>query len=309
MLWNLSASVPNRKVGRPRSEPTTVVRVPLALRPVIEQMASYWRDRNSAADAAVKSFSKGSEQVPSAPRKGIKVLKPADALETISALRREGITADVLILDPWYEPAPGQTISDHRQYYRRLILEGSKISTHIFCWGTANILGPLVDSAPRDFEFRDWLVWSHQNTPSVARTSWRSTHQTCLHFSTKNAPLYPERFFSAKQKRLLEQRRLRFWPSPGNVLDVGLLAGFVGANERVGHPAQKPVKVISTLLTMACPDGGLVIDPFAGSGTTGIAAMELGMRAILSDISPQYTSMMRKRLRTATSAQTKSATS
>lgn len=287
-----------RTVGRPTSEATVVIRVPLALREIVDEMVEHWRDRSAIARANAEVFSGHPRQRNTdAPKKGVKILKPADALETLRSLRREHIFADVLILDPWYEPAAGCTVSDHRDYYRQLIREGSKISASIFCWGTAAMLGPLVDSAPEEFIFRDWIVWSHANTPSVVRTNWRSTHQVCLHFSRPDAPSFPERFFSPKQIKLLEKSKLRFWPNPGNVVEAGLLVGAIGNTERVGHPAQKPIKVISALLKMACPAGGLVVDPFSGSGTTGVAAMQLGFRAILCDISPRFTAMARKRIR------------
>ncbi|WP_426513101.1 DNA methyltransferase [Dactylosporangium sp. McL0621] len=47
------------------------------------------------------------------------------------------------------------------------------------------------------------------------------------------------------------------------------------------HRTQKPVAVLDLLIRYACPSGGTVIDPFAGSGSTGIAARAAGRRAVL----------------------------
>ncbi|MFM6253206.1 MAG: DNA methyltransferase, partial [Dolichospermum sp.] len=42
------------------------------------------------------------------------------------------------------------------------------------------------------------------------------------------------------------------------------------------HPTQKPLLLISKLIEMLTPEGGTVLDPFAGSGTTAVACKELG---------------------------------
>jgi len=47
------------------------------------------------------------------------------------------------------------------------------------------------------------------------------------------------------------------------------------------NPTQKPLGIIEPLIEYACPPGGLVLDPFAGSGSTGVAARNLGRRAVL----------------------------
>ncbi|HQY62232.1 MAG: site-specific DNA-methyltransferase [Myxococcales bacterium] len=55
------------------------------------------------------------------------------------------------------------------------------------------------------------------------------------------------------------------------------------ASERTGYPTQKPVALLERVLLSGSPPGGLVVDAFAGSGTTGEAALRTGRRAILGD--------------------------
>ena len=51
--------------------------------------------------------------------------------------------------------------------------------------------------------------------------------------------------------------------------------------ERLGHPTQKPVRVMAwTLEQLGVPKGATVLDPYMGSGTTGIACIRLGMNFI-----------------------------
>jgi site-specific DNA-methyltransferase (adenine-specific) len=46
------------------------------------------------------------------------------------------------------------------------------------------------------------------------------------------------------------------------------------------HPTEKPLGILDPLIRYACPPGGLVLDPFAGSGSTLDAARQSGRRAI-----------------------------
>jgi site-specific DNA-methyltransferase (adenine-specific) len=49
---------------------------------------------------------------------------------------------------------------------------------------------------------------------------------------------------------------------------------------RAVHPTQKPLGILSPLISYSVPPGGLVLDPFMGSGSTLLAARQLGRRAI-----------------------------
>ena len=66
--------------------------------------------------------------------------------------------------------------------------------------------------------------------------------------------------------------------------------------ERTGYPTQKPRALLERIVAAASPPGGLVVDLFAGSGTTGAAAAGLGRRFILGDASPVAIATMRSRL-------------
>lgn len=54
------------------------------------------------------------------------------------------------------------------------------------------------------------------------------------------------------------------------------------------HPTQKPVGLLTTILTDYAPDSETIIDPFAGSGSTVIAAERLGKRCLAMELSPEY---------------------
>jgi DNA modification methylase len=70
------------------------------------------------------------------------------------------------------------------------------------------------------------------------------------------------------------------------------------AADRAGskHPTVKPIALMRWLVRMVCPPGGTVLDPFAGSGTTGAAALAEGMSAVLIEREAEYQADIRRRL-------------
>lgn len=64
------------------------------------------------------------------------------------------------------------------------------------------------------------------------------------------------------------------------------------------HPTEKPTHLLRTLISVVTPKGGLVVDPFAGSGSTGVAALLEGHRFIGVEMTEHYAEVAANRLRT-----------
>lgn len=64
------------------------------------------------------------------------------------------------------------------------------------------------------------------------------------------------------------------------------------------HFATFPPELVERCLTAGCPTGGLVLDPFGGSGTVGLVANRMQVGAVLIDINPEYVAMARRRCAT-----------
>jgi len=62
------------------------------------------------------------------------------------------------------------------------------------------------------------------------------------------------------------------------------------------HPTVKPVKLMEYLITLITPPNGIVLDPFFGSGTTGVAAVNLGFNYIGIELDEQYVEIARRRI-------------
>ena len=66
-----------------------------------------------------------------------------------------------------------------------------------------------------------------------------------------------------------------------------------------GHPCPRPLDGVRYAIRALCPPGGVVLDPFAGSGTTGVAAVCEGRRAVLLEREESFAALCRRRCRDA----------
>jgi site-specific DNA-methyltransferase (adenine-specific) len=66
--------------------------------------------------------------------------------------------------------------------------------------------------------------------------------------------------------------------------------------ENTDHPTQKPEKLIAKLILASCPEGGVVFDPFLGSGTTSVVAKKLGRKYCGIEMNEEYACWAEKRL-------------
>lgn len=69
--------------------------------------------------------------------------------------------------------------------------------------------------------------------------------------------------------------------------------------ERVEHPTQKPLEIIQRMVLASCPENGVVLDPFMGSGTTAIAARRCGRQFVGFELNPEYCAIIAARLQSA----------
>ena len=79
-----------------------------------------------------------------------------------------------------------------------------------------------------------------------------------------------------------------------NILRVPSLKGM--SKEKVGHPSQKPLALINMLVAAASRPGDEILDPFFGSGTTGLSAQDMGRAWVGIEVDEKYAEMARERL-------------
>ena len=101
-------------------------------------------------------------------------------------------------------------------------------------------------------------------------------------------------FYCAKVSRT---ERWGFCRDCGGAVPPDELGAHRGRGHKVTvHPTQKPLRLMRWLVRLVTPPGGLVLDPFAGSGTTLVAAVLEGFRAAGCEIDPEYAAVARARI-------------
>jgi len=117
-------------------------------------------------------------------------------------------------------------------------------------------------------------------------------------------PDYQKYFYCPKVSR--KERHIGFdtteiATNPNGMWDDGVQfqnqQAFSGATEKGNnHPTVKPVELMKYLIKLITPPGGIVLDPFNGSGSTGCAAVELGHTYIGCELDPAYVDISLKRI-------------
>lgn len=86
---------------------------------------------------------------------------------------------------------------------------------------------------------------------------------------------------------------LRYEAAPDNILRSGFGSGEAGL-----HPTQKPLQLMRSLIELSTVPGQIVLDPFCGSGSTLLAAQQLGRQFLGFEADPGHAAVARRRLQT-----------
>jgi site-specific DNA-methyltransferase (adenine-specific) len=150
---------------------------------------------------------------------------------------------------------------------------------------------------------RNWVIW-HYTFGQSCRGKFNRGHAHLFYFVKD-----PRHFtFNADAVRVPSDRQLKYADARANPKgklpdDVWTYSRVCGTfKERVGwHPCQMPVSLLERIVAACSNPGDLVLDPFAGSGATLVAAARLGRRWIGVELSEQYAAKAAERARNARS--------
>lgn len=152
--------------------------------------------------------------------------------------------------------------------------------------------------------FLNEVVWSY-NFGGRAKDRWPQKHDTILVYAKEMGRhvfnwddvdripyAAPELQYVGRPKEDAE-KRIADGQVPTDVWQMSIVG--TASKERLGYPNQKPLKLVKRCITASSPVGGLVLDPFAGSGTTAEAAFQTGRDFIVCDASASAIDTMRRR--------------
>lgn len=168
-------------------------------------------------------------------------------------------------------------------YLRRLADEAGWLLIDTLVWHKVN--GGGGRSTPYLLDRHEYVLWLAAST-----APYKGFDEARQPYSPATLARY-ERRWSARgsvAKNVLGGASDGREAHPEGALPGSVFVSSVGADKGIDHPTPMALGLALHLIRLSCPPGGLVLDPFAGSGTTGLAARTLGRRAILIDVDPAH---------------------
>jgi len=137
------------------------------------------------------------------------------------------------------------------------------------------------------FKLLNEIVWEKPNPPP---------NLSCRYFThSTETVLWAAR--DRKSKHHFDYAAMRVENGGKQMKSVWRMTAPGRAEKQHGqHPTQKPIDLLTRIVRAACPPGGVVLDPFNGSGTTGVAAVRLGHGYIGIDLERDYLALTQKRI-------------
>lgn len=145
--------------------------------------------------------------------------------------------------------------------------------------------------------FLNEIIWSY-DYGGRGKRRWPAKHDTILWYA-KNPRRYTFHYDAIDRipymaPKLVSAEKAARGKTPTDVWWQTIVP--TAGKERTGYPTQKPLKILERIVRVHTDPGELVLDFFAGSGTTGEAAARLDRRFLLVDRNPDAIAVMRERL-------------
>lgn len=155
---------------------------------------------------------------------------------------------------------------------------------NMYVWCNARQIPMYFDYFVKDLGCKfDILVWIKDNAVPTYCNKYLTDKEYCLYFR-KGGYCNPQSYYDART----------WFMHPLNTKDKELWQ----------HPTIKPLGIIKTLISNSSHEGDIVLDPFCGSGTTCVAAKQLGRHYIGMEIDEKYHKIAEKRIETETAQMT-----
>ena len=216
--------------------------------------------------------------------------------------------ADLVLTDPPY----GETSlvwDSIVKGWQTLALAALNDSGSLWCFGSWKFfLASIEDFA--EFEHVQEIVWKKHNGSGFINDRFRRVHEFAVQYRKAGAK-WSNVFKEPQFTKDATSKTVRRKAKPAHMGEIAenifrsedggsrLMLSVLQVNSCHGyaeHPTQKPTEILTPLINYSCPEKGLILDPFAGSGSTLVAAKNLGRRAVGIEIDERYCEIAARRL-------------
>lgn len=223
---------------------------------------------------------------------------------------------DLIIADPPYglgkdygnesDMKNGDEMVKWTEKWIDLVIPKMKKSASLYLFATWRNSPEIFSMLKRKLVMLNEIIWD-RCVPSMGGSTRRfsSVHDTIGFFALNQKEYYfdldavripydPETKKARSRSIFVGKKWLEIGYNPKDVWRVSRLHRI--HKEREDHPTQKPMELIERMVKASCPEGGLVLDPFAGSGTTLDVCRKIDRRSIGFEINSEYCEIIRNRL-------------
>jgi site-specific DNA-methyltransferase (adenine-specific) len=225
-----------------------------------------------------------------------------DAIKLFQTIKTESV--DLIVADPPYNLGKNYGnnhdligFDEYINFTKDWLTEARrclKSTGSIYVFMGVRFISYLYDILDRDLQmfFNSWITWHY--TQGMGKTKGFSPrHEDILFFSKSENFKFNLDSVRVPQKYFRERNNMT-GANPGDVWQFSHV--HYSNPEREKHPTQKPEGLIERIILSSSDVGDIVIDPFAGSGTTLRVCQILDRLCIGFELNPEYVEMIEKRL-------------
>ncbi len=239
-----------------------------------------------------------------------------DFFETIKKIK--DFSVDLLIVDPPYDLAKNfhgevfnkigyEAYAEYTEKWINAVKPKLKSTASVYVcsdWRSSVSLGTVVE---KSFILRNRITWQREKGRG-AGANWKNSMEDIFFATVGEEYTFNLEAVKLRKKVLApykENGNPKDWEKtengnfrntcPSNFWD-DISVPYWSMAENTAHPTQKPEKLVAKLVLASSNEGDLVLDPFAGSGTTAVVAKKLGRNYIGIEQNPRYCAWAEYRL-------------
>lgn len=201
-----------------------------------------------------------------------------------------GLRPDAIVTDPPY----GETNLDWDVWPTGWPADAAKLTNTLWCFGSFRMFHERADEFKADWKLAQDTVWEKHNGSSLAADRFSRVHEFATHWyrgawgdlfnAPPRTPDAVKKVVRKKAKPAHHQGAAGpsyFVSEDGGDRLMRSVIKLRSMHGRAINETEKPVQLVGVYVECSVPPGGLVMDLFAGSCSTGLAARQQGKRAVL----------------------------